>query len=59
MLDEHACSRTSKRKANVDRSQECNEEKKSTTAKPALVMNSSDVNNNKEIGNEGNKCSHH
>lgn len=28
MLDEHACSRTSKRKANVDRSQECNEEKK-------------------------------
>lgn len=28
MLDEHACCRTSKRKANVDRSQECNEEKK-------------------------------
>ena len=57
MLDEHACSRASKRKANVDKSQECNEEKKSTTAKPALVMNSSV--NNKEIGNEGNKCSHH
>lgn len=53
MLDEHACCRTSKRKANVDRSQECNEEKKEINDCKARFGH--EFIKGKKIDNESNK----